>query len=760
MSFQQHYQETHARLHEVGQRLLDYVRELRWAHWNPTQDAESFASIQADIQRALTALREQRYQVAAIAAIKAGKSTLLNALIGADVLASESEACTVCRTDVRPIPADQRPRLWEYREGSRVPVELAAGDAATIRQQFLDRTHAIRATGNRDRTLRFELEHPIDALSQFPALTGLTLVDTPGPNEWSGAGFDTAALKETALAALRTCDAILFLLDYTSFKDRTNAELLQELIEQRREFFVGQRGRLYFLLNKIDCYAEGDRPLEEVIADLQELLQTAGIPEPQIYPISAWQGLLAKLIASDRATETHRKNFQRFFSGRYVRETEEGDLIVPSPQKIAPQAWLDSAVPQIEEIVMRAVVANSGWNLLRDVLAKLEKAAAASEDVLSTRISGWQIEIAPLRQRLEAYKQLAKAAIVQIRGVKKSVDRQERQLVAQFKREIRDFGERAKLTLQREFERCWQARWGEAVVLGPVNDDPWTSPAELSDDRAALPVPDTLAASLQRSLQDCDINRDRPFQLRCDSRTAIERVKQDINRYCSIAIKHWWAEARDQLSRQGTQIRQELAADIRDRVQQISDELSTYLGEALDISLNINPIQMLMFDFQGIDTQVQHQTENYLRWKKEHRKAFCRDYEVDIQVDERRDYYQIDMQQTLKAIAREIDAQTVGSLTVVEKTVKRQVADDFSNAEQQINDYINRFLVEFERLLREREQRETEVEEIVTRLTASKDELSLLQGDLAAIATDLASWQPRQYPEDEPSPLEGVPARE
>ncbi|NJO21540.1 MAG: hypothetical protein HC838_17930 [Spirulinaceae cyanobacterium RM2_2_10] len=93
--------------------------------------------------------------------MKAGKSTLLNALIGAEVLASESESCTVCRTDVRPLAPGQTPRLLEYRDGEREPILLAEGDAAHIRQQFLERTHQIRATANRDRTRRFELEHPI-----------------------------------------------------------------------------------------------------------------------------------------------------------------------------------------------------------------------------------------------------------------------------------------------------------------------------------------------------------------------------------------------------------------------------------------------------------------------------------------------------------------------------------------------------------------------------------------------------------------------
>ncbi len=721
----QHYQETHARLLEAGQHLLDSVRELRWAHWNLVEDAESFASIQADVQRALEALREQRFQVAAIAAMKAGKSTLLNALIGADVLASETEACTVCRTDIRPIGPHQQPRLLEYRAGSRTPVLIAAGEAATIRQQFLDRTHAIRATGNRDRTLRFELEHPIAALGDLPALRGFTLVDTPGPNEWSSAGFNTVALKETALAALRTCDAILFILDYTTFKDNTNAELLQDLLEQRQDYFAHRRGTLYFILNKIDRHTAEDRPIAQVIEDLQRNLQAFGISEPQIYPASAWQGLLAKLILKGRATDAHLKNFKRFFGGHYARETEEGDLLVPSPQKIAPQALADSAIPQIEQAVIGTVIAHSGWNLLHDALATLVKAAAGSEDILKARIRGWQMEIAPLRQRLEEYKQLAKLAIIQVRQVKTLIEQQERKLVAQFKAEISDFAERAKLTIQQEFERFAQERSAEPLAGQTV-----------AATAVTLPVPQRVADSLQRALKDVLGTGDRPFQVRCQTPGEVERVKQDINRFCAILIKNWWVSTQDKLSRQGAEIRQELVAQICEQVQQISNELSNYLGEALDITLNVNPIQILMFDFQGIDTQVQRQTENYSRWTKERRKAFCHDYEVDIQVEDRRDCYQIDLQQTLKAIAREIDAQMIGSLTVVEKAIKQQVADDFRHVEQQINDYIHRFLIEFERLLQEREQQEAAADNVIMLLAERQEQLAHVQARLGRLQAE------------------------
>ncbi|MBP0018405.1 MAG: dynamin family protein [Cyanobacteria bacterium SBLK] len=733
----QRFQEIYESIYDTGSRLVQYLQELREEELARGDDAETLRAIEEDARKALIALREQKYHVAVIAAMKAGKSTFLNALIGADVLASETESCTVCRTDVRPLSEDEVPRLLEYREKQKQPVLVAEGDARMIRQHFLERTHLIRATDNRDRVIRFELEYPIDAIGNFSALKGFTLVDTPGPNEWQDGSFDSVMLKQTALEVLRNCDVVLFILDYSSFKDNTNSELLRDLIEQRSDFLQRNRGAIYFILNKVDRKTEEDRPIQHVIDDLKRTLTKFGIPEPIIYPASAWQGLLAKMIQRGLATDVHLRNFKRFFGGRYARETPEGDLIVPSPQKIAPQALKDSLIPIIEKAIVGEVVDNAGWNLLNDAIAKLNKAGQGIEDVINTRIGGWKIEIKPLRQKMEEYKRLAKNAIVQIRGVKKLVEQQEKQLIEQFKWEITDFAERAKLTIQQEFEIFVHYRFADYTVSPDPEEE--TEIDEEPEKKTRFPVPKRLAESLKKVIDELLGDEENPYKIRCETEEEVEQIKKDINRFCAILIKDWWTNTQDKLSRDGTLIRQELVAQIRDNVQTISDELSKYLGEALEISMNINPIQMLVFDFQGIDTQVQQQTENYTRWTRERKQAFCRDYEVDIQVDDRRSYYEIDLRQTIVAIKQEIDAQTSGSLIVVERAIKNQVSEDFGHAEQQINEYINRFLVEFDRLLKERETRESEVDKILADLEAEKSALYLYLEELEKLSQILDS---------------------
>lgn len=86
----QEFQETHNKLSDTGNRLLNYLKQLRKQRLKDGDSTQRLQSVEDDITRALKALNEQKFQVAVIAAMKAGKSTFLNALIGADVLASDS----------------------------------------------------------------------------------------------------------------------------------------------------------------------------------------------------------------------------------------------------------------------------------------------------------------------------------------------------------------------------------------------------------------------------------------------------------------------------------------------------------------------------------------------------------------------------------------------------------------------------------------------------------------------------------------------
>ncbi|MEH2064087.1 MAG: dynamin family protein [Nostoc sp.] len=726
---EQEFQETYNRIRDTGDQLLKYLKELRAGRFKEGDSTQGLQSVEDNITKALKALAEQKYQVAVIAAMKAGKSTFLNAIIGADVLASESEACTVCRTDIRPIDAGQTPRLLEYQAGKREPIVLIEGEARQIRQRFLERTHEIRAKNNQDSTTRFELEHPIEAISTMPSLAGFTLVDTPGPNEWESVSFNTTSLKQTALEALRTCDAILFILDYTVFRNNTNSELLKDLIEQRKEFLAENTGKIYFILNKVDRKAEGDRAIADVIESLRINLVEFGIPEPIIYSVSAWQGLLSKLIQQGKATDSHIKDFEKFFTPTDTQRDERGRRIIPLPEEIAPQALNDSGIPIIQEAVIQTITQNSGWNLLSDVLNELNKAAKDIDEIFITDIRGWQLNFKELLQKVEKYKKHSDSVITQVATVKKSVEAQKQILISTFSQGINKFAESAKKRIVSEIDRVAK-----------------NQSKKVSKDKKTQNLFTYIWEKFSPILEESSSTD--PYKIKVKNKNYADKIGKTINDYCTPIIQSFWLDTQDRLVREGTRIREDLVKKIQREIQAISDELSMFIKEELKVEIGNNPIQFPKFEFSGIDAKIEHQQEVFTRTKKESRKnsRCCKSdkvYEVDVSYEEKLSYYEIDLRLTSQVIQQNIDSQVQRNLELLQRVIEKQVSDDFRKGEKQINDYINRFQSEFDSLLKQRATREVEASEVIATLEIQKIEVSEYLSELVSIRENLDSWKPR-----------------
>ncbi len=177
--------------------------------------------------------------------------------------------------------------------------------------------------------------------------------------------------------------------------------------------------------------------------------------------------------------------------------------------------------------------------------------------------------------------------------------------------------------------------------------------------------------------------------------------------------------------------------------------MSNYLGEALQVELNINPIQFPSFDFPGIDARIEYQQQVFKKLKKEKRtKSRCCDnaqvYYVDVEVEDRRFVYEVNLLKTSEAIKLKIDEQVSRNRELLQRVIEKQVSDDFKNAEKQISDYIKRFQDEFDSLLKERETREAESKQIQAMLEEQKAQINEYLSELASMRDSLNSWKPVQ----------------
>jgi predicted GTPase len=245
---------------------LDRVRA---ALRDPVVDNSSLAAWLDSLSERLL---HSRLHLAVLGQFKRGKSTFINALLGAPLL----PAAVVPLTAV-PIFISWRPAASvsvRFRNG-RLAEELSADDPKAIREFLFSFVAEEANPENRLGVDRVDLFYPAPILSD-----GTVLIDTPG------VGSTFRHNTEAALRVLPECDAVLFVVS-------TDPPITEAELEYLRRF-ESKAAKIVFVLNKIDYLRAKERGR---MADfLRNTLDKHGFwaRDATIFSVSARDGLEAK----------------------------------------------------------------------------------------------------------------------------------------------------------------------------------------------------------------------------------------------------------------------------------------------------------------------------------------------------------------------------------------------------------------------------------------------------------------------------------
>jgi hypothetical protein len=711
----QDFAKTYTDLYTTATRLLQYLREIRASRWLEGDATSELRKVETDISQALADLQAQKYQAAAISVQRVGKSTFLNAVIGEDILATDTESCTVCRTDIRHIPVGQVPRLLEYRQGQQQPVVIVEGDAQKIRQKFLEYTREIRQKNNPYRTLRFELEHPIEVASTIPFLAGFTLVDTPGSNEWKSANFDTTPLKQASLEALRNSDVILFILDYNNYKTNEVAELFRELGSNRKNFLLESQHKVYFILNKVDMKEEHSRKIEDVIRELkQTLMNDFHFPDPIIYPASAKQGLLAKLILKGIATESHHKEFRKIIGHTYSKVDAYGGSYTPPLSEIAPSALIDSSISNIEETAIKSILLNSGYNLIVKVLLILDLKVEDTQKILINQsiirknyIHSQQAKITEWMEKIEFISNQYK----QLRDILQS---HKEALFDALNQQIDSFCASAKSSIKAEIEKMEREK-GSRWYTSYYNPD-WYS---------------SYIAPTTRNY----INGARVFLEASSSRAKMLEIAQEaeslIYSSCNSVYKNQISFLQRQLDLEATNARKKILAFWPIRIEQLSQIFSIYIGSKLELKLE-DKYDMGIDYFQLTRVEITIKEYDYIQ-------------EGCIGDGEWVDFYyrghEMDFHKILSQFNRQINQHREQMQQILYGSLEKYFLQ-FIEVLEQINDCHGVFQVKLNNLWNELQQKEAENKLIIESFESHRNKLNDYRRELAAIRGYINTGKP------------------
>lgn len=328
---------------------------------------ESYIPIKETLNVINKKLSNKKYTVAIIAAMKAGKSTLFNSILGEDILPNESAACTVSITEIKHSNVNSQEVIKFYKNGTKEVIKAQNGQS--IQDVFLEDIRKVREAGKVQDIEKYYLEHKIEALnnSNYEGLVdNFSLVDTPGPNEASNGDFDTSELKETAYYQLRNADAIIFVLDYLSYKSETNAKLLKDIFAGREDI-AKDNEKIFFVVNKLDARSDKDRPVEDILKDIKQFIayNTDNIlPNANVIGMSGLMGLYGRGLINNTLSDVQRESCEQKYMIKYAKkEMIDGRMafIPPTSEELGQALMEDSNLLQFEkEVIMDTFVKSSG----------------------------------------------------------------------------------------------------------------------------------------------------------------------------------------------------------------------------------------------------------------------------------------------------------------------------------------------------------------------------------------------------------------
>lgn len=390
--------------------------------------------------------KEKRFQVAVIALMKSGKSTLINAWLGDEYLPSASLAETMCI-----IRINHKTNIDEgvlYGKDN----QLISRGALNIRKFLRESNKNARAKDYLTENYEFKLDATFAALSkQSLGEHGFEILDTPGTNE-NGLDF----LAPTVERLLKSVDVIIYLLDYTKLKTNEEAELLSNLANWRKDL-SNFSGRIFFVVNKIDMANRHDREqqlqpedvVEYVLKIIKGQISDIEITSQDIILVSAEKALLARLIQQESATQEQIHDFKVKAFGDIGSKV----ATIEQCKEVAPTILQSAGLPNLEKNVLAAIYDKRTLIFFDSILGDMERCLTQAVNYLEVSRGALQTEastIARLKKKIDKIR-------IDIKEVSSKTNKFKKKEIDQINKSFKDFQKLIDASILAVFEKKEEA---------------------------------------------------------------------------------------------------------------------------------------------------------------------------------------------------------------------------------------------------------------------------------------------------------------
>lgn len=265
---------------DINQKIVDVFTKLQEGPVDEFRDPQ--------LKKAFDNINSAVFPINIIGTMSAGKSTLINALLGRKLMPAQNGACTDKITEILDNDNDQFHALVYDADNQ-------------VLEEYHDLTYEIMVELNKKENVR-----GIRAEGDIPFLTAddtaLKLIDTPGTNN-----SENRKHRNTTYRALENSSnsLVIYILNSTQLETDDDNMLLNYVAEQIRKGGKRVRDRFLFVINKIDAVNpdEGENP-QKMMQAVVEYLARHGIENPQIFPCSAIAALVLETELKDVQFDT------------------------------------------------------------------------------------------------------------------------------------------------------------------------------------------------------------------------------------------------------------------------------------------------------------------------------------------------------------------------------------------------------------------------------------------------------------------------
>lgn len=241
-----------------------------------------FDSLKTDnLKRLFDKATDSDFEMAVVATMSAGKSTLINSMLGRELLPAINAATTATIARIHDVDGMDGFNATAYDASGKV--------IETCNPLTLDDMSRLNAASG---TSIIEIYGDIPGVESKEVK--LVLTDTPGPN-------NSRTLEHQA-HTFRLLDAewkpmIIYVLNATSLEVNDDDYLISKVATIMNQGDRQSHDRFLFVLNKADQFDPDTEPIARKLDDVREYLSKHGISNPRVMPASA---RLAKLIRQSR----------------------------------------------------------------------------------------------------------------------------------------------------------------------------------------------------------------------------------------------------------------------------------------------------------------------------------------------------------------------------------------------------------------------------------------------------------------------------